>query len=72
IGHLLQRWVYTFYFLPTLPAVALGLSTVLSGDRFSRAVLYGVALVQLAWFFIYFPVKSDTHIHILELLNLPR
>ncbi|MDW8084212.1 MAG: glycosyltransferase family 39 protein [Candidatus Caldarchaeum sp.] len=72
IGHLLQRWVYTFYFLPTLPAVALGLSTVLSGDRFSRAVLYGVALVQLAWFFIYFPVKSDIHIHILELLNLPR
>ncbi|MEM4574071.1 MAG: glycosyltransferase family 39 protein [Candidatus Caldarchaeum sp.] len=72
IAHLLQRYVYTFYFLPALLAVALGLSVILSGDKFSRMVLYGVALVQLAWFFIYFPVKSDTHIHILELLNLPR
>lgn len=71
LAHLLQRWVYTFYFLPTLPAVALGLSMMLREDRFSRYVLYGIAALQLIWFFIYFPVKSDTHIHILELLNLP-
>ncbi len=72
VAHLLQRWVYTFYFLPTLPAVALGLSVMLKDDKFSRYVLYGIAALQIIWFFIYFPVKSDTHIHILELLNLPR
>ncbi|MEM1942728.1 MAG: phospholipid carrier-dependent glycosyltransferase [Candidatus Caldarchaeum sp.] len=72
LAHLLNRYVYTFYFLPTLPALAIGLPLVLSDDKFSRAVVVAVAVIQAAWFFIYFPVKSDTHIALLELLNLPR
>jgi hypothetical protein len=72
IAHLLSRWVYTFYFLPTLPALAIGLPTVLSEDRIGRAVLYFVAAVQVGWFFVYFPVKPEPYIQLLELLNLPR
>ncbi|MEM4302355.1 MAG: phospholipid carrier-dependent glycosyltransferase [Candidatus Caldarchaeum sp.] len=72
LAHVLNRYVYTFYFLPTVPAIALGLPSVLAGDKFSKAVLYSVVFVQIAWFFIYFPVKSDPHIQILETLNLPR
>jgi hypothetical protein len=72
IAHLLSRWVYTFYFLPTLPALAIGLPTVLSEDRIGRAVLYFVAAVQVGWFFVYFPVKPEPYIRLLELLNLPR
>ncbi|MDW8359432.1 MAG: phospholipid carrier-dependent glycosyltransferase [Candidatus Caldarchaeum sp.] len=72
LAHLLNRYVYTFYFLPTLPALAVGLPLVLSDDKFSKVVVWGVAVIQIVWFFIYFPVKSDTYIQILELLNLPR
>ncbi len=72
LAHLLSRYVYTFYFLPTVPAVAIGLPAILSDDRFAKTVLYGVAAVQAIWFFIYFPVKSDLYIQILEMLNLPR
>jgi 4-amino-4-deoxy-L-arabinose transferase-like glycosyltransferase len=71
IAYLLNRWVYTFYFIPTLPALAIGLPTMLSEGRTGRIVLYTLTIIQAGWLFTYFPVKSDTHIQILELLNLP-
>jgi len=72
IAHILNRYVYTFYFVPTLFGLSIGLPTILSDDRFSRYVLLALSAIQVAWFFIYFPVKSETHIWILELFNLPR
>jgi hypothetical protein len=72
IAYVLSRWVYTFYFVPTIPALAIGLPVILSGSRTNKLVLYALTALQLGWFFTYFPVKSDVHIQILELLNLPR
>jgi 4-amino-4-deoxy-L-arabinose transferase-like glycosyltransferase len=72
IAYVLSRWVYTFHFVPTIPALAIGLPVILSGSRANRLVLYALTALQIGWFFTYFPVKSDVHIRILELLNLPR
>jgi hypothetical protein len=72
IAYVLSRWVYTFYFVPTIPALAIGLPVILSGSRTNKLVLYALTALQLGWFFTYFPVRSDIHIQILELLNLPR
>lgn len=72
LAYILSRWVYPFYFIPTIPALAIGLPYVLGEEGFPRLVVYALLATQLIWFFIFFPVKSDMHITILKLLNLPR
>jgi len=53
----LFRPVYPFYFYMTVPAVAIGLSKMLRGDRIAESILYLVLAAQIFWFIIYFPVK---------------
>ncbi|HIQ29176.1 MAG TPA: phospholipid carrier-dependent glycosyltransferase [Candidatus Caldiarchaeum subterraneum] len=72
LGYLMSRWVYPFYFIPTIPALAIALPYLLGEKGFPRLVVYALLVTQLIWFFIFFPVKNDIHIAILKLLNLPR
>ncbi len=71
IGYLLHRWVYTFYFIQTVPAIALALPHSLCGDRFGKLILIMIVGVQLWWLFMWFPVKSELHVSILKSLGLP-
>lgn len=70
-AHLLNRWVYTFYFYMTLPLLAVGAALFLSNSGLSRIVLYLLVIVQVAWFFIWFPVRGQEHINLLLSLGLP-
>ena len=70
-AHLLHRWVYPFYFYMTVPVIALGLPKILEGDRISEAVLYALLIAQVAWFFLYFPVKPQWFIDFLLLVHAP-
>ena len=72
LGYIMTRWVYTFYFILTLPAIAIAIPYILADKGFPRTVLYALTIAQITWFFIFFPVKSDLHIAILKPLNLPR
>jgi len=71
IGYIFSRWVYPFYFITALPALVIGLAIMLEKGVFPRAVLLALVAAQLVWAFIYFPVKSELHLEILRILNLP-
>jgi 4-amino-4-deoxy-L-arabinose transferase-like glycosyltransferase len=71
IGYLFSRWVYPFYFITALPALVIGLATMLENGAFSRSVLFALVAAQMIWAFIYFPVRSELHLEILRILNLP-
>lgn len=70
-AHLLSRWVYTFYFYTTIPFLAVGAAQNLSNSGLSKIVLYLLAIVQIAWFFVWFPVRGQEHIKLLLSLGLP-
>ena len=53
----LLRPVYPFYFYITVPAIAIGFSKMLRGDKVSELILYSILAAQILWFIIYFPVK---------------
>ncbi len=71
IAYILHRWVYTFYFIQTVPAIALALPQSLWEDRVGRIILIMVISIQLWWLFMWFPVKSELHVSILKSLGLP-
>lgn len=71
IAYLLHRWVYTFYFVQTLPAIALALPHSLWEDRLGKIILIMIIAIQLWWLFMWFPVKSELHVSILKSLGLP-
>jgi len=71
IAYVLYRWVYTFYFTQTVPAIALSLPRSLWEDRVGKSILVMVVSIQLWWLFIWFPVKSELHVSILKSLGLP-
>jgi len=71
VAYLLHRWVYTFYFIQTVPAIALALPHSLWEDRVGRLILIMVIGIQLWWLFMWFPVKSELHVSILKSLGLP-
>ncbi len=71
VAYLLHRWVYTFYFIQTVPAIALSLPSILWEDRIGRLILIMVIGVQLWWLFMWFPVKSELHVSMLKSLGLP-
>lgn len=60
ISLFVQRIVYPFYFINTVPALALGLAALGQSYTCKKPVKYLLALILisvLAWFFWYFPVK---------------
>jgi 4-amino-4-deoxy-L-arabinose transferase-like glycosyltransferase len=71
IAYVLHRWVYTFYFTQTVPAIALSLPRSLWEDRAGKSILVMVVSIQLWWLFMWFPVKSELHVSILKSLGLP-
>lgn len=71
IAHILERWVFPFYFYATVPALAIGLCRFKEWGDWTRMLLVATMSAQLVWFFIWFPVKNDVHITILRFLNLP-
>lgn len=71
IAHILERWVFPFYFYATVPALAIGLCRFKEWGDWMTTLLIAVISAQLIWFFIWFPVKNDVYITILRLLNLP-
>ncbi len=71
LAYVLHRWVYPFYFYMTVPVIAIGLPEILRGDRFSEGVLYGLLIIQIAWFFVYFPVKPQWFIDFLLRVGAP-
>ena len=70
-AYAMQRWVYPFYFYLTLPGLYVGLSHYLACSRLSKILLAFLALVQLLWFFLWFPVKPRIVIDLLLSLGLP-
>ncbi len=70
-AYVMQRWVYPFYFYLTLPGLYLGLSYYLGCSRLSKILLAFLTLVQLLWFFLWFPVKPRIVIDLLLFLGLP-
>ena len=70
LAHILHRWVYPFYFYMTVPVIAMGLPKFLEGDKVSELVLYGLTVVQVVWFLIFFPVKAEWYIDILLKLGV--
>lgn len=66
----MQRWVYTFYFYDTIPALCLGVSHYLTRRGVPKITIVIVAAVQLFWFFSFFPVRSKLHTDILLSLGL--
>jgi len=70
-AYLIQRWVYPFYFCMTLPGLYMGLPRYLSCSRLSKVLLILSILIQLFWFFLWFPVKPKIIIDFLSLLGLP-
>ncbi|MEM1791637.1 MAG: phospholipid carrier-dependent glycosyltransferase [Nitrososphaerota archaeon] len=71
IARILERWVFSFYFYTTVPALAIGISRFNEWGDWMATVLIAIISAQLVWFFIWFPVKNDVYITILRLLNLP-
>ncbi|MEM3066348.1 MAG: glycosyltransferase family 39 protein [Nitrososphaerota archaeon] len=71
IAHILERWVFPFYFYVTVPALAIGLGRFKEWGDWMTTLLTAIVSAQLVWFFIWFPVKNDLYITILRLLNLP-
>lgn len=60
LSYLLNRIVYPFYFINTVPALALGLPLILdrlSGEKYKNYVKLVFILAVLLWFFWLFPVK---------------
>ena len=52
------RVTYPFYFLPAVPAVALGASYLITRDKIPKIVALMFLIAVFAWFFVYFPDKS--------------
>ncbi|MDW8021273.1 MAG: phospholipid carrier-dependent glycosyltransferase [Nitrososphaerota archaeon] len=71
LAYLFHRWVYSFYFYMTVPMVAVGLPRILIGDKTAEFILYGLTLAQIAWFFLYFPVKPMWFIDFLLAIGAP-
>lgn len=71
IAHVLERWVFSFYFYVTVPAIAIGISRFNEWGDWMTTMLTAIMSAQLVWFFIWFPVKNDFYITILRLLHLP-
>jgi len=72
LGYALTRWVYAFYFYAAIPGLTVGIAHLLREEGFPKLILYILIAAQIMWFFIFFPVKSEWHIAVLRLLNLPR
>ena len=53
-----ERVTYPFYFIPAIPAVALGASYWLTRDWFPRYLIYVYVLMAFVFFFVYFPAKG--------------
>jgi predicted membrane-bound dolichyl-phosphate-mannose-protein mannosyltransferase len=71
LGYLMQRWVYPFYFYMALPGLYIGLSYYLTRSKLTKILLVSLACIQVAWFFIWFPVKLKVIIDLLLWLGLP-
>ena len=69
-AYVMQRWVYTFYFYDTIPALCIGVSYYLTRPGVPKITLIIVTAVQLFWFFNFFPVRSKLHTDILLSLGL--
>ncbi len=52
------RVTYPFYFLPAVPAVALGASYLITRDKVPKIVALIFLIAVSIWFFVYFPDKS--------------
>ncbi len=52
------RVTYPFYFLPAVPAVALGASYLITRDKVPKAVVIIFLIAAFVWFLVYFPDKS--------------
>jgi len=60
MSYLLGRIVYPFYFINTVPALALALPLILdkiSGEKYKNSVKLLFLLAVLIWFFWFFPVR---------------
>ncbi|HEV2226869.1 MAG TPA: glycosyltransferase family 39 protein [Nitrososphaerales archaeon] len=55
---LTQRVTYPFYFIPAVPAVALGASYWLTRDWFPSKLMYVYLAMAFIFFFVYFPAKG--------------
>ncbi|MDA4126316.1 MAG: glycosyltransferase family 39 protein [Thaumarchaeota archaeon] len=53
-----ERVTYPFYFVPAIPAVALGASYWLTRDWFPRRLMYVYVAMAFIFFFVYFPAKG--------------
>jgi Dolichyl-phosphate-mannose-protein mannosyltransferase len=53
-----ERVTYPFYFIPAIPAVALGASYWLTRDWFPRKLMYVYVGMAFVFFFVYFPAKG--------------
>ncbi len=71
LAYLLSRWVYPFYFYFTLPVLAIVIADILAKRDMPSYVTWIVLGAQFAWFFIYYPVRSEEHMALLRLLGLP-
>ena len=71
LAHILHRWVYSFYFYNSVPAIAIAISKMLEGEKFSELVLCLLLISQLCYFFYFFPVKPQWFIDFLLWLGLP-
>ncbi|GBC70578.1 hypothetical protein HRbin02_00346 [Candidatus Calditenuaceae archaeon HR02] len=71
LAYLLSRWVYPFYFYFTLPILSIAMADILTRRDMPSYVTWIVVGVQLMWFFIYYPVRSEEHMALLRLLGLP-
>lgn len=71
LAHILHRWVYSFYFCNSVPVIAIAISRMLEGERFSELILYLLLISQLWFFFYFFPVKPQWYIDFLLWLGLP-
>jgi hypothetical protein len=52
------RVTYPFYFLPAVPAIAMGASYWMTRSWFPRWLMYVYVLMAFVFFFIYFPYKG--------------
>jgi len=53
-----ERVTYPFYFVPAIPAVAMGASYWLTRDWFPRRLMYVYLIMAFIFFFVYFPAKG--------------
>lgn len=71
LAYLMSRWVYPFYFYPTLPGLYIGLSSHLNKRKYSKLVIASTVILQAFWFILWFPVKPKLLIDIFASLGLP-